>query len=394
MGQQAQAGEGPSTGQRAPGRSGRRPDRLGDPGSRALLTRPACPLQSFLYPLARGPSTPFPSRGRSGQASGLLVAWSVGGVGPVSSGSPAHPCTACPCSPLKGFRAPGERAGPTSTLPWTPAPIPCTHFLRPLMSPEPGPHTPAPARPQMKKQRLPSVHGTAAWWSCIPPACWAGTLMPPGTLGRLGFAGRQEVCWRRLGCVFKLLPKPLEGWPLWYMAGSSPGRPAERAGRKQGWAGPGGSGSRFLAALTQVRSRAAAVCAAIWWRRQGAPGGRLEALGRGVLLGRGWVGTCPSPAPAPPGPRLRVPGRVIPDSSQGPGPSRLPLPRTPPAEIRNRAFLCRQGPLPGYSRGRGGPVPGVNPPGALHASDKQGWSSPASSCLPQAFTEALLGAGQ
>ena len=128
VGQQAQAGEGPSTGQRARGRSGRRPDRFGDPGSRALLTRPACPLQSFLCPLASRPSTPLPPWGRSGQALGLQVAWSVReGRGPSPAAQLLTPVPPVPAAPPKASGPRGRALGPRP-----PAVDLCPHPLRPL----------------------------------------------------------------------------------------------------------------------------------------------------------------------------------------------------------------------------------------------------------------------
>lgn len=139
------------------------------------------------------------------------------------------------------------------------------------------------------------------------------------------------------------------------LGGCSPGCPGERAGREHGWVGPAGSGSLFLAALTQVRSWAAAAGAAIWWRHQEAPGGGLEALGRGppqlALVGGVWT---PAPAPPRPSPTWAAAPCLHPQMW-------LPPPRTPP----HLPLLLRSEPEP--SSAVQGPclaVPGVGRPGA------------------------------
>lgn len=180
--------------------------------------------------------------------------------------------------------------------------------------------------------------------------------MLPRALGRLGFARQQEAYWRRLS---RCSGSPWKDGPCGYTVGGgcSPGCPGERAGREHGWVGPAGSGSLFLAALTQVRSWAAAAGAAIWWRHQEAPGGGLEALGRGSSsAGAGGGGVDARPRPAPPQPRLGccsvfAPPDVAPTAQDAASPASASV-------IRTRALLCCPGSMPGCPGGGEARCPG------------------------------------
>lgn len=164
------------------------------------------------------------------------------------------------------------------------------------------------------------------------------------------------------------------------LGGCSPGCPGERAGREHGWVGPAGSGSLFLAALTQVLSWAAAAGAAIWWRHQEAPGGGLEALGRGPpQLARVGGGVDARPRPAPPQPHLGccsvfAPPDVAPTAQDAASPASASV-------IRTRALLCCPGSMPGCSgsgEARGPDEPPPRPPEpCMGATDGGGQALPA-----------------
>lgn len=257
----------------------------------------------------------------------------------------------------------------------------------------------------MSKRRLRepplSLPWTAAPWSCSRPACRAGTHASRG----LGEAG---VCWTA-GSVLEeawvcFHAAPWKDGPCGYMEGLSR-VPWGEGGQRTGLGGargvwepvPGGPDPGAKLGGSCLCCHLVAASESSWLS---------EALGRGVLLGWRAGGHLSQPRPLP---RLGCCSVCAPPDVRSltllwPGPSRLPLPRTPappqpasPASasvIRTRALLCCPGSMPGCSGGWGGPMPGVNPPRALHGSHRQGWSSPASSCLPQAFAEDLLSAGR
>lgn len=217
----------------------------------------------------------------------------------------------------------------------------------------------------------------AAWWSCSPPACRAGTLMLPGALGRLGFARQQEAYWRLSRCS----GSPWKDGPCGYTVGGvlsrvpwGEGGQRTRLGGARGVWEPVPGGPDPGAKLGSSRRCCHLVATSGSSRRRaGSPGEGSSSAG----AGGGGVDACPRPAP--PQPHLGccsvfAPPDVAPTAQDAASPASASV-------IRTRALLCCPGSMPGCSgsgEARGPDEPPPRPPEpCMGATDGGGQALPA-----------------